>query len=81
MSSPTTCRRCSECQDSEHHWIDNDECSGEDDPAHACKHCDALGDECEMCDGEGGRTSEDGEQLALCPACKGHGVVAREARQ
>ncbi len=73
------CKRCSECADAEHHWIDNDECNGPGDPTHACKHCDAVGDECETCGGEGGRYSEDGHYLGGCPACKSHGVIVRGA--
>ena len=73
-----TCRRCSECAGQLHHWLDNDECYGPRDATHACKHCDALGDECETCGGEGGRTREDGESLGLCPHCKGYGVIERE---
>jgi len=73
------CRRCYECQGSEHHWMDNYDAEGPKDATHACKHCDALGDECETCLGEGGRTREDGEDMGLCPVCKGYGVIAREA--
>jgi hypothetical protein len=76
LSLPT-CRRCSECIGCEHHWIDNYDAADETDATHACKHCDVLGDECETCDGEGGRTSPDGYPLALCPPCGGHGVIAR----
>lgn len=79
MSAAIGCRRCSECIGAEHHWIDNEDIDDADDPTHACKHCDAVGDECETCDGEGGRTSEDGYALGLCPRCHGHGVSVRLA--
>jgi len=78
VKPPATCRRCSECPPpSEHHWMDNFDAEGEGDPTHECKHCDALGDECETCGGEGGRTSDDGYDMGLCPPCKGDGVRAR----
>lgn len=64
-----TCRQCSEC-DGNHHWLDNSECYGPDDPSHVCKHCDALGDECDGCGGSG----EDFE-TALCAECGGYGVI------
>lgn len=70
-----TCRRCSDCPDADHHWIDNSECYGPEDPQFCCKHCDALGDECETCDGEGGRYVETAERTVLCPPCKGYGVI------
>lgn len=76
LTASAPCRRCSDCHGAEHHWIDNADVDL-DDATHACKHCDAVGDECETCDGEGGRTSEDGHALGLCPRCKGHGVVER----
>lgn len=70
----TVCRRCSECTGADHHWMDNSECMGPEDPMYCCKHCDAFGDECKHCDGEGGKTSPDGHPLAFCTACKGWGV-------
>lgn len=73
------CRRCSDCRGAEHHWIDNSECYGPEDPSHECKHCDAFGNECEACAGEGGEVVDIGERenggVALCPPCKGYGVV------
>jgi len=62
-----TCRRCSECEGAEHHWIDNTDFEDEGDPTHRCKHCPALGDECEECEGLSG----------ICPKCNGEGVVKR----
>jgi hypothetical protein len=79
-----TCRRCSECPGADHHWIESvygDEPINESSPSHICKHCDATGDECDACDGEGGEVVDIGERdnggVALCPPCKGHGVVER----
>lgn len=69
------CRRCSECPDSKHHWLDNPHFGDavetlDDDTSpsalmhtHVCKHCDVLGDECVDCDGDG------------CCSCDGEGVV------
>jgi hypothetical protein len=75
---PTGCRKCSECPDDGHHWIDNFDASDKVDATHECKHCDMLGDECETCDGEGGRTSDDGYDLGICQSCKGYGAIARQ---
>lgn len=78
-----TCRRCSECPGAEHHWMDNYDAREETDPQFACKHCDVVGDECEACEGEGGDavavdvTEGTATQVALCPPCKGHGVITR----
>jgi len=57
------CRRCSVCEGMTHHWMDNEDCSGPDDPSHVCKHCDAVGDFCDECDGAG------------CAHCNGDGVL------
>ncbi len=75
--SDEACRRCSDCRGAEHHWMDNYDARDEPDPQFACKHCPTVGDECAICGGEGGRTSDDGYPLALCPQCNGHGVIAR----
>ena len=50
------CRRCSECKGATHHWIANGY-------FYDCKHCEAKGDECETCGGEG------------CDDCHHEGVV------
>ena len=62
----TVCRRCSECTGADHHWMDNSECMGPEDPMYCCKHCDAFGDECETCDGEGGKTSRPPGSTGRC---------------
>jgi hypothetical protein len=83
------CPRCTECQNSSHHWIDNpdfgnDPAEAEDDvtASHVCKHCPAVGDECDECDGEGrgefAGYDEDGDaEFDNCEVCDGEGVVAR----
>jgi hypothetical protein len=55
------CRRCSECPDYSHHWL-------EDPGSHhawdfVCKHCPAKGSECPDCHGSG------------CDPCNGEGVI------
>ena len=67
------CRRCSECRNSDHHWMDNPD-FGNDDPdaepehnpnvSHICKHCEQEGYECGGCGGEG------------CEECNGAGVLS-----
>ena len=54
------CRRCSECADSSHHWIDTWTDAGND---YACKHCPAEGRMCDRCLGDG------------CDHCGGEGVI------
>ncbi len=67
---PAPCRACSEC-DGNHHWIDGDMVES----THVCKHCDAIGDQCEACDGGGEGDGGNG----LCVACAGYGVILRAA--
>jgi hypothetical protein len=38
------CRRCTECEGQEHHWMENDEVYSENDPWFMCKHCEAVCD-------------------------------------
>lgn len=64
------CRRCSECMGSEHHWLDG-YVEGGADADHSCKHCSALGQTCEACDGSG-----DAGEGEFCEACDGYGVIA-----
>jgi hypothetical protein len=51
------CRRCSECDGYSHHWLPNgsfgDEREENNEAAFECKHCNALGDECPDCLGDG----------------------------
>lgn len=77
------CRRCSECMGSEHHWMSNpgfgdgEEGSRNPDYEFICKHCPALGGECDECDGEGATTrSIDDDDVEIdCPKCEGWGIV------
>lgn len=76
MATQTTCRRCTECEGREHHWIDNPDFGNENRPieqqhSHICKHCEAFGDECVTCYGEG---EEPGLEDEPCGACDGEGV-------
>lgn len=76
--SAFTCRRCSECPNSPHHWLDNSECCGPEDPSHVCKHCPATGMECPDCDGTGIKDFDGfdrGPDEPLCPMCSGYGVI------
>lgn len=90
------CRRCSDCQGAEHHWMPNpDFGNGEElgpewddsekpdrpDYAFVCKHCPAVGGECQACHGEGMPDDEDDEFdetefFEDCEACGGSGVIA-----
>lgn len=76
-----TCRRCNECAESAHHWLDNGDFENSKDNAnkptgnsHVCKHCDAVGDECEDCDGIGDSGG------IVCKQCNGEGVVVAKRR-
>jgi hypothetical protein len=75
------CRRCSDCQSYSHHWLDNPDFGN--DPADAeyptgnqyiCKHCDAVGDECKICDGSGECAGLD------CRTCKSEGIMVAKPR-
>lgn len=86
------CRRCSECVGCEHHWLDNtefgaiNEC-GLDRPdatgnEYMCKHCPAVGDECENCGGDGSIDGKDDEcSAACCPTCRGRGVIVARPKR
>jgi DnaJ-class molecular chaperone len=74
------CRRCAECKDSPHHWMHNPD-FGNDEPEaenpdadFICKHCEALGDECESCNGLGENFTATGP----CETCDGDGVIERK---
>ena len=75
VSTEQTCRRCSECQGENHHWLEH--C---DDPAevaepfvgYVCKHCDARAEMCDACSGavEPGHVCDFGEEGPfVCPGC------------
>ena len=66
------CPKCEVCNGSSHHWVEN--ATGDHNhPAYACKHCDALGDECKTCWGC------DRPDDCACPDCDGEGVVERHS--
>lgn len=74
-----TCRRCSECENSSHHWLPNPNLGDAEEGEHSghaycCKHCDAQGNECEACYGSG-CADEDGPESVECPECNGEGVI------
>lgn len=76
------CRRCSECQGMTHHWMPNDDFGNDPDEAedptgneYACKHCDAVGDECSPCEGAGEIVDEIAGICIECPSCVGEGVA------
>lgn len=67
-------KQCSVCEGASHHWLPNSEIDDPMDPTHVCKHCDAKGDECEYCEGDGNNPNgPDGP----CPVCNGEAVKAR----
>lgn len=89
MTETRPCRRCSECANSAHHWLDCCEVidegleTGELIFDRVCKHCGLLGTACEECDGwglvgtpayvAGGEIV--GQDGEECAACKGNGVI------
>lgn len=74
-------KRCSECESFDHHWIDDmDEEGPEHDYGitHSCKHCNAVGIECDNCSGSG---SDPDDEDVRCDDCNGSGVVFHYYRQ
>lgn len=89
-SADEQCQRCAECSANSHHWLDNpdygldsDDFDDDDDDenppdtahSHVCKHCTAVGDECEQCQGDGAVIDDDGVEDFDCPKCEGEGVI------
>jgi hypothetical protein len=83
-----SCRRCTECEGADHHWlqgeVDFDETTGAPlfDAEYGCKHCEAVGAPCEACgaDPEFDEAPPDPD----CAECNATGIVvvgtrAREA--
>jgi hypothetical protein len=73
MSEPIKCRRCSECPNSRHHWM---ECCEETETAEGtvifdriCKHCELLGTACGDCE------NLDASIDITCIQCQGYGVI------
>ena len=67
------CRRCTECPDSEHHWL-------EDGYGLSCKHCEAIADcclecvcdpyeGCVVCRGEVAHNVRPGPRGGVCAEC------------
>lgn len=50
LAAERNCQRCSECEGQQHHFIENNEISGLDDPEFTCKHCPATAFLCVGCD-------------------------------
>ena len=69
------CRKCAECRELDHHWVDNSDFGDEDEENNACdmicKHCEALGDACDNCSGTGDDWGEP------CAECDGNGVCLK----
>lgn len=61
------CRRCSECEGCEHHWI-------EGFPFAECKHCDAKGVDCPQCSTSGECWGAAADNLP-CEVCNGAGYL------
>ena len=81
-----SCRKCSECKRLSHHWIENEELGDEEselcDYTHTCQHCDAVGNECVACDGDGqDRASSLGDDMMPCGECNGEGVIFCEQKK
>lgn len=66
----TKCRRCFECQTSNHHWLPVCDPHREDVDAE-CKHCDQEARECRTCQGTGEGLLDDD----LCGDCDGEGYI------
>lgn len=73
------CRRCSECEHYSHHWMYAPSSDEDNNADHECKHCNALGDTCGECMGDGCATSQRNDDRIgdpdPCPECDGEGVV------
>ena len=67
------CRRCTVCEDMPHHWLPDPDMSEPPRYDHICKHCDAVGQSCDLCEGDG-IDSDDEEGENVCGACDGAGV-------
>ncbi len=71
--SRINCRRCSECPEGPHHWIDDFESL----TGISCKHCPAIGVECAHCGGtaEFGDGDGDDQVPTVCSVCAGEGII------
>ena len=69
------CRKCTECENTSHHWMENTLPwyeGDEYDSAFICKHCTAVGMRCPCCDGDGVDRELGPDD---CRECKGEGAV------
>jgi hypothetical protein len=80
------CERCSDCLESTHHWLENGDFGNDEADAegptgnsHICKHCDAVGDECDECEGSG-EIEDENAVGQTCQKCDGEGVVLAKRR-
>lgn len=73
------CKRCDGCRDMPHHRMDNPDFGNDDDPDElnefdcVCKHCDAVGNLCQQCDGYGQELDTN-----FCNSCDGYGVIWKD---
>jgi hypothetical protein len=56
-----------------HHWLEDVEEAENPTYTHGCKHCCAVGWECDWCDGSG-LDEEDTNDETPCAVCEGEGV-------
>lgn len=68
------CRRCAECETSDHHWIEGGYSGPVDNPwpYYACKHCNTVGQDCPRCHSNEGT-------IEACLECEGDGIVLATA--
>lgn len=70
------CRRCSDCINCSHHWIYSPPSEDMNAPDHECKHCNAIGDTCRECWGDGCDPAVvSANDFEDCPECGGEGVI------
>lgn len=83
------CERCADCKDCDHHWIPNpsfgnDEAAAAENPEaeYVCKHCPALGQECDACDGNAIIYANDQDETGEpCLGCNGLGVIPLDPKE
>lgn len=80
------CKRCGDCANNTHHWLDNgdfgndpNESEGPTGNSHICKHCDVVGHECPDCDGRG-EIEDEYAVGQICPTCDSEGVIVAPRR-
>jgi DnaJ-class molecular chaperone len=82
MATVTKCRRCTDCQLTKHHWLNNpgfaDDEAESSDIEFICKHCPATGSECRKCHGSGQFKEPRSAFSDICPVCDGEGVLTHD---